>query len=243
MRFGVVLVHEMRVVGAHQLHSILSGKLHHSLVRLLLERERLPVSPYIGVLHLVSLQLKIIIVAEDTFVPLYRLARSGDVAFKYLRRDFARYARRTDDKVLVITLEVGSVRTRTHVITVHPCARDKLYEVLVSVIVFRENDEMISAHVAHLLHLVLFPASCDIHLAAQDGLERLLTFRLPLFVYTLAIIIEFLYSEHVAMVCYRHALHPVSHSLVYEALDAGLSVENRIISMNVQMYEIFHFQA
>ena len=31
--------------------------------------------------------------------------------------------------------------------------------------------------------------------------------------------------------------------LVYEALYAGLSVENRVISMNVQMYEIFHFQA
>ena len=43
------------------------------------------------------------------------------------------------------------------------------------------------------------------------------------------------------MVGYRHALHPVGNSLVNEFSDRRLPVENRIICVNVQMYEIFHF--
>ena len=120
VRFGVVLIHKMRVVSTNQLHSILLGKLHQHLVRLLLQRERFSVCPDVGVLDLVSLQLKIVIVAEDSLIPLQRLTRSGNVAFQYFRRYFARNTSRTDDKVLVIAFKIFTVCTRTHIITVHP---------------------------------------------------------------------------------------------------------------------------
>ena len=85
---------------------------------------------------------------------------------------------------------------------------------------------MIAAHVAFFLHLILFPATRHIHLASQNRLERLLTGLLTFFVYALTIIIEFLYTEHVAVIGDGHTFHSVADGLIHKALHPGLAVEN-----------------
>ena len=54
---GILLLHEVYVVGTHELDAILSCQLYQHLVGLLLHGERLAVGPLRRVLHLVALQL------------------------------------------------------------------------------------------------------------------------------------------------------------------------------------------
>ena len=79
-----------------------------------------------------------------------------------------------------------------------------------------------------------------IHLTSEDGLEGFQTFFLAAFVDAPNIVVEFLDTEHVAMIGYRHASHAVAYSLVNQSLDARLAVQDRVVCMYVQMYEIFH---
>ena len=52
------------------------------------------------------------------------------------------------------------------------------------------------------------------------------------------IVVELLYSEHVTVVGEGYAGHAVSHCLVHKPLYTGLPVENRILRVNMQMYEV-----
>ena len=56
----------------------------------------------------------------------------------------------------------------------------------------------------------------------------------------LYVIIELLDSEHIAVIRHGDSRHAVGHGLVHQMRDAGLSVENRILGVYVQMYEIGH---
>ena len=48
------------------------------------------------------------------------------------------------------------------------------------------------------------------------------------------------YAHHVAMIGERHSAHAVGHGLVYETRDGGLTVEQRVVGVNVQVYERNH---
>ena len=56
----------------------------------------------------------------------------------------------------------------------------------------------------------------------------------------LDVIVKLLDTEHIAVVRHGDAGLSVGHGLVHEFLDAGLSVENRILGMYVKMYELRH---
>jgi hypothetical protein len=101
-----------------------------------------------------KLKLSVVVVAEQILIPFDGFPCSCYVVLQNLRRHFAGYTCRADDKVLMILFQVLAVSTRTHVIAVHPCARHQLDEVLVSVVVLGEDDEVIASHVAFLLHTV-----------------------------------------------------------------------------------------
>ena len=117
---GVLLVHEVYIVGADELDAILMGQFYQHLVSLLLQGERLTVSPLRRVLHLMALQLKIVVVAKQIVIPLHGLTGTGHIALQNLGRHFACNAGRADNQSLVVALQVGTVGTGTHVVTVHP---------------------------------------------------------------------------------------------------------------------------
>ena len=77
---GIVLVNEVRVVGAHQLDAVFLGQFHEHLVGFLLQGEGLAVGAYVGVGHLMALQFEIVVVAKHVFVPFYGLPGPGYVA-------------------------------------------------------------------------------------------------------------------------------------------------------------------
>ena len=71
VRFGILLVHKVAVVGANQLHAVLLCQLYQHLVGLLLQWECLAVGAYRWVGNLMALQLQIVVVAPQVLMPFY----------------------------------------------------------------------------------------------------------------------------------------------------------------------------
>ena len=240
MGLGVLFFDEVDVVGADELDAVFACQFDEHAVGLLLQGEGLAVGPLPRVFHLVALQLEVVVVAEHAVVPLNGLAGSGDVALKDFLGYLASDAGRADDESLVVTLEIGAVGTRTHVVAVYPCARDELDEVLVALVVLGQHNEVVAALVFAAVLLLLGAMLGHIHLAAEDGLEGFLARLLALFVDADTVVVELLDAEHVAVVGDSHAPHAVGNGLVDEFRNLGLAVQDGIVCMYVQMNEIFH---
>ena len=270
--------------------------------------------------RLVQLQFEVVVVAEDPLVPADRLLGLLQITGRDGARHLARQTGRAADQPLVVLLDLGAVGARTHVETVGPRLRDDLDEVVVSLEVLGQQDQVVAALVLLAL-LVLKAPPRDIDLAADDGLEvrhglepRDLLLRrrrveaelllhafdlldartgrgaglgilgrvvlaalqrskflleLPeprggvaalrqqlfepgreffqrldlvvlLAVLFLDVVVELLDTEHVAVVRHGDAGLTVGHGLVHQTLDAGLSVEDRILRMYVKMNEFRH---
>ena len=140
----------------------------------------------------------------------------------------------------MILFQILTVGTRTHIESVYPCSRHELYQILVSVIVLCQHDEVIAALVLLRVGAVALMSSCHIHLTSEYRLELGLTIIAQLAIYLVAIVEQLFHTEHVSMVGDCHSLHAVGNRFVNEFLDARLSVKYTIIRMNVKMYEILH---
>ena len=92
---------------------------------------------------------------------------------------------------------------------------------------------MVAAHVAAVLFAVAFASVSHIHLASEYRLEGFFAFVLQLAVNLVAIVEQFLHSEHIAVVSYGHAAHAVGYRFVHKFLYGRLSVENGVICMYV----------
>ena len=88
--------------------------------------------------------------------------------------------------------------------------------------------------------MLCIASSGHIHLAAEDGLEGFLPLRLALFVHPVDIVEELLHAEHVAMIRDGHTLHAVGNGFIHQTGDGSLTVQQRILGVHVQMYEIDH---
>ena len=224
MGLSVFFVNEMGIVGTNEFDAILLRQFNEHLVRFLLHGECLTIGNHRGVGHLMALKLQVIVVAENTMIPLDGLACTSNVVLQYLPGHLARNTSRANNQAFMIFLQINTIGTRTLIETIHPRAADQFDEVLVSLIVLCQHDEMVSAHVTLLFHLVLFPAMSHIHLAAKDGLEGFLAFLLPTLVHSSHIIEELLDAKHVAVVGDGHASHAVIQGLVHQFGDARLPV-------------------
>ena len=240
MSLGVLLVNEVTVVGTYQFNIVLGGQFHQHLVGLLLQGVRLAVGADVRVLYLMALKLQVIVVAEYALVPLHGLLRSLDVALQYFGRHLAGYTRRADDESFMVSLEVGAVGTGSHVEAVNPRAANQLDKVLISLVVLCQHNQVVTALVAMLFHLVLLGVPSHVHLTAQNGLELRLALFFQLPVLLLAVVEKLLDAHHVAMVGHGHAAHAVGDGLVDELLYTGLPVEDAVISMYVKVDEILH---
>ena len=76
----------------------------------------------VGIRVGMPLQLQVVILSPDAMIPLYRLARSGEVVVQNLRRHLPGNACRADDEPLVKLFEVFAVGARAMVEAVGPRA-------------------------------------------------------------------------------------------------------------------------
>ena len=107
-------------------------------------------------------------------------------------------------------------------------------------VVLCQDDEVIATHVAMLLHLVFLVVTCHIHLTTEDGLKGRFTFFLQAFVHFVTIVEKLLNTKHVAMVGHCHSLHTVGNGFVNKLGNGRLPVKNRVISVYVKVYKVFH---
>ena len=237
---GGLLVLEVAVISAHQLHAKFLGPLDQDRIYLLLQDKSLPIGHHVGIRDLMALQLQIIIIPKHPMIPLQSFPCPIHISLEYLGGHFAGDAGRADNQVLVIPLQVSSVCTGTAIEAVYPSVAHQFDEVTVAVLVFRQDDEVIATTVSVGLHLVFLGMTRHIHLAPVNGLEGFQPLLLALFVDRSAAVSQLLDAIHHAMVGKRHAFHAVVDSLAYQVGYFGLSVKHRVLTVNVQVYEIFH---
>ena len=237
---GSVFVLEVAVVGAHELDAFFLGNLHQHGIGALLQGEGITVGTDIRVFDLMTLQLEIVVVAEDPVVPAGGFLGALDIAFKDLGRHLTGDTRRTDNQIFVIFLQVVAVGTRAVIVSVGPGPADELDQILIAMVVLCQHNEVIARLVAGFLVFVLLVMVGHIHLTAEDGLERLQSVGLALLIDTGAIVRELFDAIHHAVVGNGHALHAVLDGFVDQMGHLGLTIKNGIMSMYVQMNEIFH---
>ena len=223
---GVLLIHEMGIVGADQFDVIFLGQFDDHLVGLLLQGEGLTVGTDGRICHLMALEFQIVIIAPKALVPLDGLAGALDVALQDLRWYLSGDTGRTDNQVLVVFLQFLTVCTRAVIESVHPGITHKFDQVLIAVQVLGQHDKVVAAQVFLAFLQVHVTATGHIHLTAEDRLERLQSVLLTLFVYAVADVMKFLNAEHVTVICDGHTLHAVGNGLIDKLLDARLSVED-----------------
>ena len=115
---GMLFVHEVHVVGAHQSYAIFLAVFDELLVHLQLQLVRLVIGTRYG--SLVQLQFQVIVFAENALVPLYGFFGIGEHASGNLLGHFATEASRTYDKTLLIFLQLHTVGTGAVVETLCP---------------------------------------------------------------------------------------------------------------------------
>ncbi len=255
VRLGIGLVDEVHIVGTYQLYAAFSRQLLQVLVDLRLQRVHLVVRPFDG--GFVKLELEIVILSEYALVPLYRLLGRSQIALGDSFRNLAAQTCRAADYTLVVLFQLEVVGTRTHIESLGPRLRYDLYEVMISLGILRQQNQVVAALVLlALLHRQT--ATGHIDLATYYRLEILLGQSVVLglqsgylgldglhlvatrAVFLLHIVPKLLYTEHVAVVGNRNAFHSVGDCLVDEPLNTRLTVQNGVLRMDMKMNEILH---
>ena len=133
----------------------------------------------------------------------------------------------------MIFLQVGTVGTWAHIITIHPRIAHKLDQVLVTIIVFCQDYQVIATHIALVFLLVLLATMSHIHLATDDRLERFQSFLLSTLVDLSTIVGQFLDAKHDTMIGHCHTLHTVLDSLIDKMRNLRLTIKNGVLRMDV----------
>ena len=212
---GILLIHEVGIVRTDEFDAVLLSQLYQHLVSLLLQGEGLTVGTNRRIDHLVALQLQIVVVAPQPFVPLDGLTRPGNVALQDFRRHLTSDTGRTDNQVFMILLQIYAVCTRTAVETIHPRIAHQLDQVLIAVGILGQHDKVIAAIILFGLLQALVATTRHIHLTAEDGLKGFEPVFLSLFVHTVADVVKFLNAEHIAMVGDGHTLHAITNGFIH----------------------------
>lgn len=236
MGFGVFFVDEVDVVGAYNLDTMFLGELHKDFIDLDLHRVCFMVCT--GHRGFMPLQFKVIIIAkgllepEDGLLGLVKLAAENQ---------FGHFAANTcggHDKAFVVFGQLGFVGSGMTIITVGVCATDEFYKVMIACFVLCKDNQVASAVI--LVRMFGHQLVCHIHFTAENGLEFGFSFLFKAFVDLIDIVKKLLDCKHIAVVRDGQAGHTVSNSFVDQSLNRCLAVEQRILSMHMQMNKRFH---
>ena len=215
----------MGIVRANQFDTIFLGEFYQHLIGFLLQGERLAIGTNRRVGHFMALQFQIIVVAENAMIPFDGFTRAGYITLQNLMRHLARNTCRTNHQPLVVFLQVFAVGTRTHIIAIYPRVAHQLNQILITLIVLGKHYQVITAHVFFATPQFLGTIARHIHLATEDGLERLQPLFLPTFVDAAHVVMKFLDSEHIAVIGNGHAFHAVGYRFIYQLLNTRLAIQ------------------
>ena len=225
MSLSIFLIHEMRIIGAYQLDAIFTSQLYQNSVGFLLHGECFTVRPDMRVLYLMALQLQIVVITEYPLVPLDGLTGSCDIPIQDLSGYLTCYTGGANNQTFMELLQISTVGSRSHIEAIHPRPAHQLDQVLVTLVVLGEYDEVVASDVRLIGTARLISVLGYVHLTAEDGLERLLPFFLSFAVHLITIVEELLDTEHITMIGNGHATHAVGHRLVHKTIDARLSIK------------------
>ena len=143
MGVGVLLVEEVRIVGADELDIVLPRELDEHGVDAPLLLIGLLIA--VGFVGLMTLELDVIIIAEHALEPTYRLFCSLQVAVQHFLTELASEAGRAGDDSLVVHLQQLVVNTWTRVErVVHEPRTGQLAQVMIAELVLGQQDEVIA---------------------------------------------------------------------------------------------------
>ena len=216
----------MHVIGGHHLDAQLLRYLEYYLVDLLLMLEgALLRSGYVG---LVPLHLQIIVVTEDGLVPRRYALRLLRLSLHDGLRHLSAQTGRAADYTLVVLLYKLVVNARLIVEALDVSLGRELDEVVVAIHVLGQHDQMVGTLVLAAL-AVKAAVPRHIHLATHDRLQRslFLSHRIQ----------ELLYTEHIAVIGNRQGRLTVGHGSIDQIPYLGLTVQNRILGMDMQVGE------
>ena len=217
----VLLSHEMDVVRCNHLHPMFFREPEDDLVVLLF----LFVHPWreSGHFGLVEHHLKVIVVPKDFFVPFYRGLRSFYVSVEDVLGHLSLYAGRRADQPLMVLLDHLVRHPRLVVESLKAGDGDNLHQVLVALVVLRQEDQVVVA-------LFFYPVVVqgDINLTADYRLHRWMVLR---------VLEELLDAVHVAVVRNGKARHAKFFRPFKEVSDGGMPVKDGILGVYVKVNE------
>ena len=168
---GIILINEVDIVGADQLNT----QSLRELLEMLIDDKLQLISLVVGTLDgsLMELKLKIVVIAKEVTIPLDTLLGSSQVALSDEFWNLATQTSRAANKTFVILLQLATLGTWSHIISVGPGTRHQLDEVVVALLVLSQENEVITT----LVNLTLTQShttTCHIDLTANDSLKILL---------------------------------------------------------------------
>ena len=188
---------------------------------------------------LVTLEFQIIVIAEQVMKPLHHLFRLIYPACGYEFGHLAAQTRRTTYQTFMILFQVILVSSRMGIEPVSPSSGYNLYQIMVSFLILGKQYKMIVGTVQLLAVTLLLPAGCHIDLAAYYRLE-MTALLLESVINLVAVVLELLNAHHVAVIGNGNSTHTIGYSLVNHLFDIGLAVKQRVLRMDMKMYEFLH---
>ena len=262
---AVALVHEVRVVGGYDLDAQLAGYGYELGLDFALYLVGFVVG--VGVGGLVALELDVEVVAEGFLPPGGGALGALVVAGAEELRELAADAGRRYYEAFAVCGERCLVGAGTGVEALSPGLRYEAYEVLVALHVLCEHHQVVAAVLGVA---VVEVAGGEVHLAAYDGLHisraglgqsglgggdgvgvagglslgesflgvgYLFFYLAVVFLYSGAQLFD---AEHIAVVGESHRAHSVVGGFLHHGGYGSQTVENGILRVNVQRYEILH---
>ena len=110
---------------------------------------------------------------------------------------------------------------------------------MVAFLVLGKQDKVVVGAVQFLAVTLLLTAWRNIDLTTYDRLE-MLALLLEFVIDLVAVVLELLDAHHVAVISHRNAAHTIGYSLVYQLLNVGLAVKQRVLRMDMKMNEFLH---
>ena len=174
-----------------------------------------------------QLHLKVVVIPEHFLMPFYGLFGSIHVSCIYQPRDFSGNAGRAAYQVRGIFLHHFMRHSRAVVHAFYMAGGHYLHQILVSVVVLGEQDQMEVALVLRVLQMVVI-VPCHVYLASYYRLYPRMLFRE---------LVELLDTVHVPVVGDGDSRHPQFFGPVEKGFYGRKSVSDRVLRMDVKMNE------